>query len=198
MFKGKGGYIMITYAFLFALNISQEQKVKKLYDHGKPVLLTELGDGKNDVFVMPKETEDGIVLENVYGYDIIIGEEETTSVKHVVPTKLYRHHFDVVLSHADLPAIPEGSPISINVNAMSTSGDAWETLGELDGGGFIVSAFGMLSTNVVELKLFYKASETLLIQINNLSDGSVTAVALTSVNGGTPSEFELQDSVTPL
>lgn len=82
MQKGKGGYIMIPIALLFALDISQEEKVKKLLDHGKPVLLTELGDGKNDVFVMPQETEDGVLLENVYGYDILVGEEETTSEKH--------------------------------------------------------------------------------------------------------------------
>ena len=91
MLKGKGGYIMIPIALLFALDISQEKKVKKLLDHGKPVLLTELGDGKNDVFVMPKETDDGVLLENVYGYDILVGEEETTSQPHKSGLKLYKH-----------------------------------------------------------------------------------------------------------
>lgn len=91
MQKGKGGYIMIPIALLFAEDVSQEQKVKKLLDHGKPVLLTELGDGKNDVFVIPKETDDGILLENVYGYDILIGEEETTSEPHKSGLKLYKH-----------------------------------------------------------------------------------------------------------
>ena len=36
MQKGKGGYIMIPLALLFAEDISQEEKVKKLLDHGKP------------------------------------------------------------------------------------------------------------------------------------------------------------------
>lgn len=92
MLKGKGGYIMVAYAFLLALNVSQEKKVKKLLDHGKPVLLTELGDGKNDVFVMPKETDDGILLENVYGNDILVGEEETTIQPHKNGLKLYQHN----------------------------------------------------------------------------------------------------------
>ena len=115
-------------------------------------------------------------------------------------TKLYRHHFDVVLTHSDFALIPEGNQVHIQVNALSSSGKAWETLGELDGGGFIVSAFGTyLNTFVFELKLFYKALETLLIDVSNLSDNSITALGLTTVGGGqTPSEFPLQDSVTPL
>lgn len=95
MQKGKGGYIMVPYAVLFAEDISQEEKVKKLLDHGKPVLLTEIGDGKNDVFVMPQETDDGVLLENVYGYDILVGEEETTSEEHQNGKSLYEHTIKV-------------------------------------------------------------------------------------------------------
>ena len=98
MQKGKGGYIMIPLALLFAEDISQEEKVKKLLDHGKPVLLTELGDGKNDVFVTPKETDDGVLLENVYGYDILVGEEETTRNQHV-NFELYLYSFTFNTSH---------------------------------------------------------------------------------------------------
>lgn len=117
-------------------------------------------------------------------------------------TKLYKHHFDVVLTHADLALIPENSDVHIQVNALSTSGTPWATLGELDGGGFIVSAFGNVPNNyyyVFELKLFYAAVNALMVNFNNLISNSVTPYAVTSCGGGqAPSTWPIQDSVTPL
>ena len=120
-------------------------------------------------------------------------------------TIFYRHHFDIILLHQDLPLIiPEGYQVHINVNALSTSGEPWQTLSELDGGGFIIAAFGtiaypqILYTHVFELKIFYKSLETLLLNIHDLTDNSVKAVALTSVYDGIPSQFQLEDSVTKL
>lgn len=119
-------------------------------------------------------------------------------------TKLYRHHFDVVLTNADLSLIPEDTQVHINVNALSTSGTAWQILSELDGGGFIVSAFGNIPNNfnyIFELKLFYASlgNGTLLLNIHNLTTNTVKAVAITTVGGGqSPNIFALQDSVTPL
>jgi len=117
-------------------------------------------------------------------------------------TKLYRHHFDIVVGHLDLPLIPEGTAAFINVNALSTSGEEWETLSELDGGGFIVSAFGTIPNvydYIFELKLYYNTLNTLLLNIHDLTDNTVKAVTITTVNNGqTPSTFELQDGVTPL
>ena len=113
-------------------------------------------------------------------------------------TKLYRHHFDIVLTSVDLPLIPSGVQLHIPVNALSTDKESWDKLEKLDGGGFIITAFGMLSTYVFELKIYYKANETLLIHVTNLTDNSVSGLAITTVNGQTPSQFELEDSVTEL
>ena len=124
-------------------------------------------------------------------------------------TCLYRHHFDIPLNNTDLAIIPAGYAVNINVNALSTSGTAWETLSELDGGGFIVSAFGTMclisdptqidTTRVFELKIYYNALGTLLLNIHDLTDNSVTAVAITSVSSGqTPSTYEIDDSVAKL
>ena len=117
--------------------------------------------------------------------------------------KLYRHHFDIVLNHDDLDDIPSGSIVTINVNALSLDEKPWETLSELDGGGYILSAFGtivhpaVVTDYVFELKIYYKTLDVLLVNIHNLTDGSITAVALDSVDGGdTPSSWEIEDSVT--
>lgn len=128
----------------------------------------------------------------------------TSDVEANKGTKLYKHHFDVVLTNADLPSIPQGTNVSINVNALSTSGTSWQTLSELDGGGFIVSAFGTIPNNfsyIFELKLFYASlgNGTLLLNIHDLTTNTVKAVAITTVGGGqSPNTFALQDSTTPL
>ena len=119
-------------------------------------------------------------------------------------SKLYRHHFDVVLTHDDLASIPSGAQVSINVNALSNSATPWSTLSELDGDGFIIAAFGTISypqvvtSYVFELKIFYSSLNTLLINIHDLTDGSVKCAALTTVNGGSPNAFTLQDSVSAI
>ena len=117
-------------------------------------------------------------------------------------SKLYKHHFDVVLTHADLALIPENSDVHIQVNALSTSSTPWTTLSQLDGGGFIVSAFGNVPNNyyyVFELKLFYAAAHALMVNFNNLISNTVTPYALTSCGGGyVPDTWPIQDSVTPL
>lgn len=117
-------------------------------------------------------------------------------------TKLYRHHFDIVLGHDDVAVIPAGSTVSINVNALSNSATPWQTLSELDGGGYIVAAFGNIPNNysyVFELKLYYNALGTLLLNVHDLTDNTVKALTATTVGGGqTPSTFALQDSVSAL
>ena len=121
-------------------------------------------------------------------------------------TKLYKHHFDIVLTNDDLALIPAGSSVSINVNAISTDDTEWETLSELDGGGFIGSAFGTISypsvsyDYIFELKIFYSSlgNGTLLLNVHNLTDNSVKCAAVTTVSGGSPNAFELEDSVSPL
>ena len=93
---------------------------------------------------------------------------------------LYRHHFDVILTYDDIPnAINYGETVAINVNALSNDSEPWETLSELDGKGAIISAFGTVVspsidyTKIFELKLFYKAIETLLIDVHVLSSHAV-------------------------
>lgn len=118
---------------------------------------------------------------------------------------VYTHHFDIVLKHADLSLIPEGMEVHINVNVISNSGTPWTKLSELDGGGYIISAFGTISypqvitSYVFELKIFYSALNTLLLNINDLNYNNVQAVAVTTVFGGTsPNDYNIQDSVSKI
>ena len=120
-------------------------------------------------------------------------------------SRVYTHFFQIVLNHSDLPLIPEGAEVRINVNAISSSGTEWETLSELDGNGYIVSAFGTIvypqvdPTNVFELKLFYKSLNTILLNVHSLADNSVKAIALTTCGGGqSAKDFPLIDNVTEI
>lgn len=135
----------------------------------------------------------GIDNINKPAFDAIASKVKTLS------TKLYRHHFDIVLNETDFPLIPSGTIVSINVNAISTNPNKWTKFGELDGDGFIVSAFGGDATNIFELKLLYKALEKVFIEIHQISNMSDLPIVISTVGGGqTPSTFPLQDSVTPL
>ena len=118
---------------------------------------------------------------------------------------LYRHHFDVIIAHTDLAALPENAVVAINVNALSTSGDPWIHLSELDGKGYIITAFGTQilptpSTNyVVELKLYYDALGILLIDLRDLTTNTISTYAISTVsNGILPIAYEINDSVTKL
>ena len=119
---------------------------------------------------------------------------------------LYRHHFDVILTVTDLPgAINPGDVVSINVNALSNDSEPWTTLGELDGKGVILSAFGVVSypsisyNNIYELKLFYKAINTMLIDVHSLPTHDVGAlVTSTCGNGQSAKDFPIEDSVTAI
>ncbi len=146
---------------------------------------------------------------NTY-YNYLPNKTGTLATTDDCGTKLYRHHFDIILQTTDLPTIPNGYHVSININALSTSGEEWETLSELDGGGFIISAFGLINdsqgvpadyNHIFELKIFYSSvgNGTLLLNVNDLTDNSVKAVAITTVFGGqTPNTYQIEDSVTPL
>lgn len=115
--------------------------------------------------------------------------------------KLYVHHFDVVLTDNDIGGLPSGTTVTINVNAISNDGNQWATLEELDGKGYILSAFGQIVlptpqvSPIFELKLFYKdyGNGTLLLQVNNLMDATVTCVTVMGKN-----TFALQDSVSAI
>lgn len=115
-------------------------------------------------------------------------------------TKLYTHHFDVNLTHDDLEAIPELYRVDLNFNVISSSQTPYTKLSDLDGDGYIISAFGLLhdgdtpiTTQVFEAKLFYKSLQNgaLLLHIHNLQNNEVSCVIVTGLNN-----FELHDSVT--
>ena len=136
--------------------------------------------------------------------------DKTLATTDQIGSKLYRHHFDIVLTPIDLPTLSSNTQVHINVNALSTNETAWQTLSELDGGGFIISAFGLINdsqgvpidfNHIFELKIYYSSlgNGTLLLNVNDLTDNSVKCVALTTVfNGQSPNSYVLQDSVTPL
>ena len=91
----------------------------------------------------------------------------------------------------------------MNFNVISSDGTTWQTLSELDGKGYIISAFGLLhqgtqivsQDQVFEAKLFYSAlnNGTLLLNVHNISNGSITATAVAGLNS-----YSLQDSVNKI
>ena len=118
---------------------------------------------------------------------------------------VYTHFFQIVLNNADLPSLPAGVEVRINVNAISKDGNKWQTLSELDGKGYIISAFGTITypsvdpTNIFELKLFSKDLNTLLLNVHNINDNSIKAVALSTCGfGQSPKDFPLHDNVTKI
>ena len=196
---------------------SENDDTIEFYSYGFHEIIEELIEGKEGfLYVNGGELEfeenlwDEYLLDNKTEYrdyfNKVVGFDTQGFVVPVSPgTKLYRHHFDIILKHEDLVSIPSGMQVHINVNALSTDSNTWTKLGELDGGGFIVSAFGTISypqvvtTHVFELKIYYKSLETLLLNVNDLTNNSVSAVAVTTVFGGTtPSNYDILDSVTPL
>jgi len=164
-----------------------------------------------NVNISPNQIWAGLATANptLAGTEAPLISIEVGDVKYSVAQKLYKHHFDVNLNNTDLPLIPVGYVVNINVNALSASGTAWQTLSELDGGGFIVSAFGFMcllsdptqidTAHVFELKVYYNALGKLLLNVHDLTDNTVKAIAIASVGGGlTPSTYAIQDSVVAI
>lgn len=115
---------------------------------------------------------------------------------------VYVHHFDVNLNHDDVAAIPSGYRLDLNFNVISNNDEQYAKLSDMDGDGYIISAFGLLhdmateipsTAYVVEGKLFYSALNggTLLLEFNNITAGTVGCAVATGLNN-----YELQDSVS--
>ena len=112
-------------------------------------------------------------------------------------TQVYTHHFDVSLS-TDITGFPSG--VSINFNVISNNPTPYQTLSDMDGDGYIISAFCPLEYNgniiaVVEGKLFYSAlnNGSLLVQLNRLGDNTVENYVFSNLN-----DFVVLDSVTAI
>ena len=85
MLNKKGGYQLIS---LLGIVITTLTAVPGIYErlvksHGKPILVTDInvgGSKQNDIFVTPKLVSGDYVLENVYGYDLTIDDDDSIVV----------------------------------------------------------------------------------------------------------------------
>lgn len=139
----------------------------------------------------------------------LVGETDNSIItRHYLQNNsscVYTHFFQIILNNTDLPLLPAGAEVRINVNAISKDGNKWQTLSELDGKGYLISAFGTITspsidpTNVFELKLFSKDLNILLLNVHNLSDNSIKAIPLVTCGfGQSPKDYPLQDNVTKI
>lgn len=153
----------------------------------------------NETGVKP-DTDTGVTIEQLDSYLSLV-QNWIDDASEEFGAKLYVHHFDVVLTDNDLDMLPSGTQVHIHVNAISNDGNEWATLEELDGGGYILSAFGQivlptpLPSPIFELKLFNKdyGNGALLLQVNDLSSNTISCVMVTGKN-----TFALQDSVSAI
>lgn len=125
--------------------------------------------------------------------------ETVLNAKIANKTTAYIHHFDVNLSHENLSSIPEGSRVDLNFNVISNTETKYTKLSDIDGDGYIISAFGLmyqgdtpLTTYVFDAKLFYKALNggTLLLNINDITNGTIACAVVTALNN-----YAITDSV---
>lgn len=123
--------------------------------------------------------------------------ENTKGLKEVTSC-VYSHHFNI---NINAEVVGGTGTIVIPVNAISNNPTPYETLNDLDGDGYIVSAFGMielptpLTAFVFELKLFYKAlsNGTCLIEAYDLTSNNVRCYTITNMGS-----YALEDSVAKI
>lgn len=117
-------------------------------------------------------------------------------------TQLYSHHFDVVLTLdqafgalASTVAVYGGaSYVGINFNVMSNNSTPYETLSDMDGDGYIASAFGVYMVGgspafVFNAQLVYDGN--IVIYVTNMSDSSVVTLVVPNMGN-----FVVEDSVS--
>lgn len=115
-------------------------------------------------------------------------------------TKLYTHHFDVMFHESGLLAgevqFPE-TMIVINFNCISSNPTPYTKLGDLEGDGYIASAFGtivlvshMELVGYVEARIVYEG--TILCNVY-YPDGSIRYITEYNMEN-----YEVRDSVTKI
>lgn len=102
-------------------------------------------------------------------------------------TTLYSHHFALVVEND--PYL--GINYSIAFNVISNNPTPYEKLSDLEGDGYIMSAFGMTETDVFEARLVYQGD--VFMYRCSLNDGTMMGHILPGYG-----DFPLQDSVTKI
>ena len=161
------------------------------------------------------------VLSVVFGVVFLVNrqtEEVELPSSHAAQnyTKVYTHHFDVVLaSHLErrpgvytnqtfLPdevitaasALDQPTYVNINFNVISSNATPYSKLSDMEGDGYIISAFGAYELNgdiiaVYDARLVYDGN--IMLYISGLGDGSVHLGIVDSMG-----DFVVEDSVTPI
>lgn len=119
-------------------------------------------------------------------------------------SQLYTHHFDVVLTleqafgdlSSTIAAYGGASYVNINFNFMSNNSVAYEELSDMEGDGYIASAFGVYTVGgspafVFNAQLVYDGN--IVLYVTNMSDGSVTTLVVPNM-----SNYGLEDSVSAI
>ena len=119
-------------------------------------------------------------------------------------TQLYTHHFDVVLTleqafgdlSSTVAAYGGANDLDINFNILSNNSVAYEKLSDMDGDGYIASAFGVYTIGgspafVFNAQLVYDGN--IVLYVTNMSDGSVTTRVVLSM-----ANYPVEDSVSAI
>jgi len=118
--------------------------------------------------------------DNKWEFDEII----TTEIDEGGKTTLYSHHFDLIFEND-----PNFGTFGVEVNAISSNPTPYEKLSDLEGDGYIMSAFGSVGTSVfVDLRLVHEG--TCYMYMTQISDGTMSAYYVANMG-----DFELEDSV---
>ena len=99
-------------------------------------------------------------------------------------TTLYSHHFALIF--VDDPIY---GTFGVDVNAISNNPKPYEKLSDLEGDGYIMSAFGSVGDSVfVDLRLINEG--TCYMYMTQISDGSMSGYYVENMG-----DFEVEDSV---
>ena len=129
-------------------------------------------------------------MENInsnYNYSYPHIRERIETLEKNLPSIVYKHHFDLVLTSAQT-GLPNDT--TLRFNCVSTTKTPYAKFGDLDGDGFIMSAFGEQAQTVIfDARLLYQGN--LLVYVSNLTDNSVKAYIIPNM-----ADVVIFDSVT--
>ena len=117
-------------------------------------------------------------------------------------TQLYTHHFVVVLTleqafgnlSSTVAAYGGEDRVYIAFNVMSNSSTVYDKLSDMDGDGYIASAFGVYAVDDSPFALFdarVVSDGNIVLYVTNMSDGTVTTLVVPSM-----ANYVVEDSVS--
>lgn len=189
----RGGYKLIPLLISLAVgSVTVDKVYNSIKSTKKRIVLTGLsidGELKNDISVDVIEEEDGLHINNVYGYDLLIKSDDSIVIsEYVVTGKLYLHELGLNDESNVYPKITAQIISSISSKVTDIAG----VKALLDKGALCSGSINLLSYQYV------KNTSKLQAQLLDISGSGIQVITITKIEVALNNLQYISDKVTEI